>query len=1160
MQRRSIVMVNNGDKLYKFKWDEVDMIVVKPSFGFISPGEEKDLEVMFFSPQPITIKKTITLFEHNEETGVDQRYETAIEDTTLNNIPDTTDVINMIVVYSAMTDYANYSCELQDEMTLEDTFIYQTRTFSFKVINTGKVPMKIGWNFIIDDEFPSRVDKHLEPEEAEEMDLPRVSTADEDVNHKEEDRDSVDTWFEIDLPFLIEPSKQCLKPNEDCTFKVTFSPLDAFLYRVRLKSCIDNLDPYKQNISCKITAKSLIPYVHLDIEESDYLTSDKRKNTGVALPLNIMMVVTQNPELVPMHCNMLKGFVEGGTSTEVEFTFAPTAPGVYESQWKFRIPSHSIVINLLVAGIVREPDVVFVPTIYLIRNSLVGFTSTNTVMLKNNESEPLRFRFKGNSLCNESGKTPVVMQPEKGILKPRSETSIKVIYTPIQDGPLSFKIFCEIQYLTKDLMLCVNALSYSINPKISYYLIGCEHTASTYQRTIPFTIKNDGSATFFFEWDYSSSAVKKYLQVNVEPSNGHVSPGANVECTVYFTLKKVPVQSFPMTLSISDGPVYELLLFAEIEKPLYHFSCMDFDFGKCIVNAPPMTYKKNIAFEETLIAPGERLKISIYFRPKLVKEYEFMLHFWVNSLCEEIVTIKGEGVPLLFDLYEGCQKSFDLGPVKVGEKIIRVIEVMNHSKVQIEASFTFRDMVHMLEQYKSGKIQEQTTKDAENALSSLKVIPNKCIIKPYRKLNMKVFHDERPLVKLSGSATGMSLCLSQNSLQFGRVRKRGCKILKVMLQNKGDFGTRSDDMWLVLSELSNQSAPFETLKEFHVEPNSTFEIPVHFKPKTMGTHEAQVLYSPLGESALFVTLLGTAIHPNPNGTIYITVSAKDFHTEDLLVYNITEKIAPDKFSGYYEIQQPNLIKTWGEAAATCRWTFVCYEESEFNIKATLALTYSPLVVGESEEYLQIHNIHTGTYVYKIILKCLPAKEKCLEFSTPLGTVILLRLRVHNKSELATEFVAKVSHPSILTEKEYYLGPLEKGKFQAWFEPTELGVQHCTVSFNSPVAGEFVFNIKGIGTEPKPQGPYGIKKGGFTTIPFKNVFEEKRIFKIYVDREEFYVKTLYEQINSKEEKTIPVSLSETLYDMTEMPKGCLTIETYDPPEPKVQWTFFLQGLP
>lgn len=55
------------------------------------------------------------------------------------------------------------------------------------------------------------------------------------------------------------------------------------------------------------------------------------------------------------------------------------------------------------------------------------------------------------------------------------------------------------------------------------------------------------------------------------------------------------------------------------------------------------------------------------------------------------------GIPLQFDLYEGCQKSFNLGHVKVGEKIVRTIEVMNHSKIPIEAFFKFRDMYPVIE-------------------------------------------------------------------------------------------------------------------------------------------------------------------------------------------------------------------------------------------------------------------------------------------------------------------------------------------------------------------------------------------------------------------------------------------------------------------------------
>lgn len=49
-------------------------------------------------------------------------------------------------------------------------------------------------------------------------------------------------------------------------------------------------------------------------------------------------------------------------------------------------------------------------------------------------------------------------------------------------------------------------------------------------------------------------------------------------------------------------------------------------------------------------------------------------------------------------------------------------------------------------------------------------------------------------------------------------------------------------MWLVLSEISGEGA-FETPKEFNIEPNSTFDIPVRFKPKTIGKHEVNQIYN-----------------------------------------------------------------------------------------------------------------------------------------------------------------------------------------------------------------------------------------------------------------------------------------------------------------------------
>lgn len=47
------------------------------------------------------------------------------------------------------------------------------------------------------------------------------------------------------------------------------------------------------------------------------------------------------------------------------------------------------------------------------------------------------------------------------------------------------------------------------------------------------------------------------------------------------------------------------------------------------------------------------------------------------------------------------------------------------------------------------------------------------------------------------------------------------------------------------------------------------------------------------------------------------------------------KVIPDKFEGYYEIKQPDTVKVWGEAAATARWVFICFEPCEMIFKVSV---------------------------------------------------------------------------------------------------------------------------------------------------------------------------------------------------------------------------------
>lgn len=50
--------------------------------------------------------------------------------------------------------------------------------------------------------------------------------------------------------------------------------------------------------------------------------------TSEAYEFMFEMIISEKPELIPVHCDTLKGYVEGGTSTKVTFSFAPTGPGV----------------------------------------------------------------------------------------------------------------------------------------------------------------------------------------------------------------------------------------------------------------------------------------------------------------------------------------------------------------------------------------------------------------------------------------------------------------------------------------------------------------------------------------------------------------------------------------------------------------------------------------------------------------------------------------------------------------------------------------------------------------------------------------------------------------------------------------------------------------
>lgn len=90
------------------------------------------------------------------------------------------------------------------------------------------------------------------------------------------------------------------------------------------------------------------------------------------------------------------------------------------------------------------------------------------------------------------------------------------------------------------------------------------------------------------------------------------------------------------------------------------------------------------------IAPKSKDLINIYFHPQKCEKYNEEIIFFVNS--QEVRTkITGEGVKIHVYLEDATNKCVDLGSPMVGQKIKKVIRVINKSPATVNAIFDIWD-------------------------------------------------------------------------------------------------------------------------------------------------------------------------------------------------------------------------------------------------------------------------------------------------------------------------------------------------------------------------------------------------------------------------------------------------------------------------------------
>jgi len=130
-----------------------------------------------------------------------------------------------------------------------------------------------------------------------------------------------------------------------------------------------------------------------------------------------------------------------------------------------------------------------------------------------------------------------------------------------------------------------------------------------------------------------------------------------------------------------------------------------------------------------------------------------------------------------------------------------------------------------------------------------------------------------------------------------------------------------------------------------------------------------------------------------------------------------------------------------------------------------------------------------------------------------------------------------------------------------YEPCQLGESRATLQLLGPPGGEYSIPLFGLALPPRPQGPFLIKAGGSTSIPFKNIFPQPTAFRYNVENPAFAVRAT-ETLRPK--KTIFMAVSfEGSPDGTKTPVSSRLVVSCaraDGLGAGISWVFYLRGLP
>ncbi|KAJ3416712.1 hypothetical protein HDV05_000542 [Chytridiales sp. JEL 0842] len=893
---------NHSSEIVRLAWvSDSSEFIFSPSVAHLRPQGQKDFTVSFCAKQPVELNnikvlckltkikylnpsmdgdwddkaKAIRWLVNDNKASAPRKVIEPYPEPQHETLP--TSIPEHFLLVTAFADFCSYECDTS-LIKFKSTLMYQTRVYRFNVRNSGKVPLKYAFLF-----------------------------CDEDGQYVEQD----------ECPFSVVPAQGSIDPGENLIVTMRFSPQEDGAYSHTLVCHMQNLAKDCKPLAIKVLGTSLRPFCHFELEESDYITSERR-NPDLGNFNGVPTVLPPNTKVIEFgSCgvrvrNTKRFYIVNPTDIAYEFEWTSES---FLDQRVFRCltPKGMVLPNKKFEVIFEfTPETVDLkalePNVYMdkvslnFKSLLVGRQVKETVRLINSESIPFAFNFNETSFELGNDGTPVLrFSPTSGTIGGRSEIPIEIIFCPCAEKTFNFNLLCNVKKKPTPVSINVKGEGYEIHESLQSELSDGTvfelASGSNADNTVEFgqvqinekrlkrvTIINSGKFNFDFQWKFLS---KTSGAITISPELGTVPRGERVICEITFMpTQNINLKNIKAICQIVNGRTYPMSITGSGCRPLLKFSSVSHDFGTQFVYKSGTTAAstrvkltnndiKEITFDipsqegsvfdiqrnVSVLLPGESTELEIFFYPREARAYSETVQVEVNGLSTVDFTLMGVGADFRVDLSQSDIKNINFGAMRVGHVVTKTVKVVNRSVIPATFAIGPPASIEGLSHHSVSitPVGECTLRPKGTLNLELKFQPQSRIPPFSEEICLEAPGISKPLFLVSGACQGIEIKLENDTLPFGAVVQKSCTSRRIQLQNAGDIGATFH--W----DVSKFSPDFSiSPSEGYISPGMDLPLEITFHPTEINQ---DIRYESLacaieGSSPLYLTLTGMCI-PQP---------------------------------------------------------------------------------------------------------------------------------------------------------------------------------------------------------------------------------------------------------------------------------------------------------